>query len=64
MWGLMKKFPVESGNTNSRDDMVLFKSTDRHLKRYEARWDGTVITYWWSWTVPYDLLLTQTGLVT
>jgi len=49
VWGLMKSFPGEAGNTNTRDDAFYYEQTSGVLERFDARWDGAARTYWWAY---------------
>jgi hypothetical protein len=62
-FGLMKNFPGEDGNTNTRDDaLVYFKSTDSYA-RYDARYAGSSRqTYWFYYEVPKTMIRNALGL--
>jgi len=57
-WAKMKNVPSEAGNSDNRDDLMLFAYQINFWYRYDARWDSTALnrTYWWAYT-NYALLL-------
>ena len=62
-FGLMKNIPGEDGNTNTRDDaLVYFNSTDSYA-RYDARFSGSSRqTYWFYYQVPRTMIRNAMGL--
>ncbi len=61
VWARMKDFPTEEGNTNNRDDVMVYNVAREAFTRIDARWDGgdETQTFWWGFNIPRSVLVSK-----
>jgi hypothetical protein len=62
-FGLMKNFPGEAGNTNARDDVLIYLPGTAGFSKYDARYSAPYRTYWWDYSVSLDYIRSALGIV-
>ena len=51
-FALLKNIPGEGGNTNNRDDVIVYDAAKDSFARFDARFAySSYQTYWWAYTV-------------